>query len=67
MNSKSTAQTNDECGTIAMVRRRRCVCDALFHLYGPLNAGGVFFLPLLKSYGWGRARLAALWRGIERE
>jgi MFS family permease len=32
----------------------------LFFIYGPLYAGGVFFLPLLKSFGWSRAQLAAL-------
>ncbi len=32
----------------------------LFFIYGPVNAGGVFFLPLLRSFGWSRAQLAAL-------
>jgi len=33
---------------------------SLFFIYGPLYAGGVFFLPLLRSFGWSRAQLAAL-------
>jgi sugar phosphate permease len=32
----------------------------LFFIWGPVNAGGVFFLPLLRSFGWSRAQLAVL-------
>ena len=32
----------------------------LSFIWGPVNAGGVFFLPLLRSFGWSRAQLAAL-------
>jgi MFS family permease len=32
----------------------------LFFIWGALNAGGVFFLPVLKTFGWSRAQLAAL-------
>jgi MFS family permease len=32
----------------------------LFFIWGALNAGGVFFLPVLKTFGWSRARFAAL-------
>ncbi len=32
----------------------------LFLIWGPLNAGGVFFLPVVNYFGWSRARFAAL-------
>ena len=32
----------------------------LFFIWGPVNAGGVFFLPVLKTFGWSRAQFGAL-------
>lgn len=32
----------------------------LFLIWGPVNAGGVFFLPVVKSFGWSRAQFALL-------
>jgi len=32
----------------------------LFFIWGALGAGGVFFLPVLKTFGWSRAQFAAL-------
>jgi MFS family permease len=32
----------------------------LFFTWGSVNAGGVFFLPVIKTFGWSRARFAAL-------
>jgi MFS family permease len=33
---------------------------SLFLIWGPVNAGGVFFLPVVKSFGWSRAQFALL-------
>jgi MFS family permease len=33
---------------------------ALFLIWGPVNAGGVFFLPVINSFGWTRAMFATL-------
>ena len=32
----------------------------LFFIWGPVNAGGVFFLPVIKQFGWSRAQFSAL-------
>lgn len=32
----------------------------LFFVWGPVNAGGVFFLPVIKQFGWSRAQFSAL-------
>ncbi|MGO9603874.1 MAG: MFS transporter [Candidatus Binataceae bacterium] len=32
----------------------------LFLIWGPINASGVFFLPVVKHFGWSRALLSAL-------
>ena len=32
----------------------------LFFTWGSINAGGVFFLPVVKTFGWSRAQFAAL-------
>ena len=32
----------------------------LFFTLGSVNASGVFFLPVVKTFGWSRARFAAL-------
>ena len=32
----------------------------LFFIWGPVNASGVFFLPVVKHFGWSRALLSGL-------
>ncbi len=32
----------------------------VFLIWGPVNAGGAFFLPVIKHFGWSRAQFSAL-------
>jgi hypothetical protein len=33
----------------------------LFLIWGPVNAGGVFFIPVTKHFGWSRADFSRYW------
>jgi MFS family permease len=41
-------------------KRGWIIAAALFLICGPVNAGGVFFLPVINSFGWTRAMYATL-------